>query len=138
MEVQSYIFDFKRVPSFFENWNIQFTVNEMQLNSNKFQIVYCTHAPSNIYDCLNGGVLSSDVTVGASIDLSLKYEDDTISVRNDCTWNAGTTVYSLKAIFIRHKGSGYVMGYSINNVSFDVSNTVKLEAGTVLWSFEDG
>lgn len=134
-EVQSYIFDFSRSPRFFEDWNLKFTVNEMKSSSNLFQIVYCDYAPSDINDCLNGDVLdTSKVHVLTSVDFSLKYDDGIITVREDATWNLSTTVRNLKAVFIRHKATGFVMGYSINTVGFDVTNIVKLEKGTILWS----
>ena len=138
-EVQSYIFDFRMTPRFMEEWNLKFTVNEMKSSSNLFQIVYCDLAPSNINNCLNGGVLdSTNVNVLHSVDFSLKYEDGIISVREDASWNLSSDIKTLKAIFVRHKGNGFVMGYSINTTPFEITNTVKLEKGTILWSITDG
>lgn len=138
---QSFILDFKRVPRFFEDWNVNFKVAKMKNPSTaNFQLVYCSIAPDNIEDCLNGGVLNtSAVSVSASIDLNLKYDNEVISVRNDCIWNvgAGTTTY-IKAVFIRDKSNGYVMGYSILDNAVDVTNVVKLEKDTILWSIVDG
>lgn len=138
MSTQSYIFDFQRVPSFFDNWNIQFKLLEMN-DSNNFQLVFSSYAPSNISECLSGDVLSSDVTVASTVDCSLKWTSDTglIQIRNDATWSIGDSTVPLKAVFLRHKSSGYVMGYSINMNSFEVTNTVTLEADTILWSISD-
>lgn len=143
-EVQSYIFDFQRVPSFFEEWNNSFKVEDMKDSSTDasakhFQIVYCDVAPSNINDCLNGSRLNtSSVHVLQTVDVNLKYDNDVISVRYDATWSLGTDIKPVKAIFIRNKSNGYVMGYSINTVAFEVTNTVKLEKDTILWSIVDG
>lgn len=138
-EVQSYIFDFKITPRFFEEWNLKFTVNEMKSSSNLFQIVYCDYAPSNINDCLHGTILNAiNVHVLHEVDCSLKYEDGIISVREDASWNMGSNVYDLKAVFIKHKGTGFILGYCINPNTFEITNTVKLEKGTILWSIVNG
>lgn len=140
MEVYSYIFDFSRSPTFFERWNYDFKVEEMKQDANNFEVVYCTHAPENINDCLTGGVLNNNVTVATNgvCNLNLKYDDGVISVRSDSTFNIGEAIIPLKAIFIRNKSSKFVMGYSINNSPFDVTNQVVIEANTILWSLVDG
>lgn len=140
MEVFSYIFDFSTSPTFFERWNYDFKVEEMKQDANNFEVVYCTHAPENINDCLTGGVLNDNVTIAEDgvCNLNLKYEDRVISVRNDSIFNIGDYIIPLKAVFIRNKSSGFVMGYSINNTSFEVTNEVIIEANTILWSLVDG
>lgn len=139
MVVRSYIFDFQRTPRFFEEWNIKFKVLEMMTNSNLFQIVYCDVAPTNIEECLDGGVLkTSAINVLATVDCSLKYNDGVITMRNDAIWNIGNNTKTVKAVFIRHKESGFVMGYSINNTAFDVTNRVIIDSDTILWSIVDG
>ena len=50
----------------------------------------------------------------------------------------GDDIFSLKAVFIRNKNTGFVMGYSINNTAFEITNVVKLEKDTILWSITDG
>lgn len=141
MTIQSFIFDFHRVPRFFEDWNNNFSIGAMKRdNSSFFQVVYCSIAPDNIEDCLNGGVLDTGaVSVSASVDLSLKYDKEVISVGSDCTWNVGANVIQpIKAVFIRNKSNGYVMGYSIFDNAIEVTNVVKLEKDTILWSIVDG
>ena len=136
-EEQSFLFDFQRSPTFLDNMNVKFHLLEMN-SSNNFQVVFSTYAPTNIEDCLSSdGTLNSDVTIQASLDCSLKWENDIISIRNDVTWNIGDTYYPLKAVFIRNKSNGYVMGYSINITSFEVTNEVIFEEDTILWSFRD-
>lgn len=136
-EEQSFLFDFQRSPTFLDNMNVKFHLLEMN-SSNNFQVVFSTYAPTNIQDCLNSdGTLNSDVTIQESLDCSLKWENDIISIRNDVTWNIGDAYYPLKAVFIRNKSNGYVMGYSINITSFEVTNEVIFEEDTILWSFRD-
>lgn len=139
MSIHSYLFDFTRVPSFFENWNIKFKVLEMN-DTNNFQLVFCDYSSDNISDCLNldGTINTTNVNIAQTVDCSLKWENEVISIRNNTTWNIGNNKKLLKAVFLRHKNSGYVLGYSININSFDVTNTVTFEADTILWSIIDG
>ena len=140
MVEQSYIFDFHRSPRFFYEWNNSFKVVDMQSTTANFQIVYCSQAPTNIEDCLvNNSTLDTNaVTILQSVDVNLVFNDGVISVGADATWNIGDTVQDLKAVFIRHKNTGFVMGYSINTVAFEVTNKIKLEKDTILWSIVDG
>lgn len=141
MEEQSYIFDFQRTPLFFDGWNKYFTVDEMRQNADNFEVVYTNHAPTDINECLNGGVLNtSNVVVNNNYvaNLSLNYDNGVITVRNDSTLNIGDNIFPLKAVFIRNKNTGFVMGYSINNTAFEITNVVKLEKDTILWSITDG
>lgn len=137
-EVQSYLFDFERTPTFFERWNLDFKLLQMDGSTSNYQIVFSSYAPSNIGECLNSnGSLSSDVTVIASIDFPLKYDNGVITVGDDVSWTINTNIYPLKAVFIRDKATGYVMGYSININTFEVTNEVVIEEGTILWSIQD-
>lgn len=145
--IQSYLFDFQTVPTFFDNWNVNFKLMEMN-TSNKFQFVFCDYAPDNIEQCLNGTVLNtSTVTIAknylnqdAVVDCSLAWDSAsrTISLRDDVEWNVGDGNAYLKAVFLRNKDTGYVMGYCIHMNSFDVTNKVTFDEGTVLWSISDG
>lgn len=137
-EFQSYIFDFQRVPRFFKDWNVNFKVDDMQKTDNLFQIVFCDIAPDNLVDCLNGTVLNGNVNIVGTCDISLNYDNDVISVRNDATWTIGENIKQIKAIFVRVKSTGYVMGYSINTTAFDVTNEVVIEKDTILWSIVNG
>jgi len=136
---KGYIFDFQRTPRFFKGWNDKFKIANMEVDLNNFQIVFCDVAPTNIYDCLdsNHGLDTTKVNVMAVVDCCLQYNDEVISVKNDAVWNIGTDIESLKAIFIRDKETGFVMGYSINNTPFEVTNEVILEKDTILWSIQD-
>lgn len=135
----SYQIDWNRIEKFLDWWNDKYKVSEMN-GGNEFEIVFSSYAPSNINECLtSNGVLNSDVTVTQSIDCGLKWDTTSKTVRlaNDITWTLNDTIVPLKAVFIRHKTNKTVLGYSINNVSFDVTNQVKLSKDSLLWSFHD-
>ena len=146
MTEQSFLFDFTRVKSFFEQWNVAFKLTDMN-SSNNFRLVFASDSPNNIDDCLDNGVIDEDVvtyatqTVGgvtsdAIIPMSLKYENDTISIRNDTTWNIGNEPMPLKSVFITTT-DGYVMAYSINISEFTVTNKIVFEGGVTLWRIID-
>lgn len=139
-EYTSYPWDFTRVPRFFLDWNKKFDVELMTATSNNFKFVFSNYAPSNIEDCLtDNGTLSSDVNVIATIPCSLKRNEEctTIEVGNNVEWNIGQSVYNIKAVFLC-TATGYVIGYCIHNNSFEVTYKVRIEKGTILWSFQDG
>lgn len=136
-DTQSYIFDIKEVPSFFDDWNIRFRVIDMNGASSNFKLVFSSYAPSNIGDCLNGGILdTSQVTVITSVDCKLNWDKNSriISVKDDTQWTIGDNDYPLKAVFLCNKSDNYVIGYCIHTNSFTVTNKVKIEDGTILWS----
>ena len=136
--IQSFLFDFKKVRDFWDNWNIKFKIADMGV-ANKFQLVFCTYSPNNIDDCLNdnGQINTTNVTVNDVIDCKLSWNDNTISFGDDATLTIGDDELMLKAIFLRDKTTGYVMAYSINMTEFDVTNTLTFDEGTVIWSLKD-
>jgi len=144
----SFLFDFTRVDTFIEQLNLTYKLSEMDGDENnpQFQLVFCSDSPNNISDCLtSGGALNSDVTIAptstpnvdASIDCSLKWENNTISLGNEVIWSIGNNAVPLKAVFIRHKTSGYVMAYCIHITEFTVTNQIVFDEGTVFWRFVD-
>lgn len=140
MTEQSYLFDFHRSPYFFDSWNTDFKLNDMNA-SNNFRLMYFNYSPDNINDCLDGKKIKSSLLSNrvANISCSLKWDmnANTISMRNDATWNIGTgNHYPLKAVFLT-TSDGVVMGYCINMNSFEVTNIVKIKADTILWSIRD-
>ncbi len=136
-EIQSFLFDFKKVSDFWDNWNIKFKIADMGV-ADKFQLVFCTYAPNSIEDCLNNGQINTtNVTVSDVIDCTLDWEDNTISFGEDATLTIGDDELMLKAIFLRDKTTEYVMAYSINLTEFDVTNTLTFDEGTILWSIKD-
>lgn len=135
--MQSYIVDFNRVDSFFDNWNKKFNVSDMNA-SNKFQIVLSSYSPNNIEECLNSnGTLNTTVVTGTYVqDVALTWANNTIKVAFDVTFSFGDNVVPLKSLFIRDKTTGFVMGYSIFMNTFNASNQLIFDANTVLWSIE--
>ena len=79
---------------------------------------------------------SSSVNVASSVDCKLKWDKDSrvISVKGDVQWTIGDNDYPLKAVFLCNKSDDYVLGYCIHTASFTVTNKVKIEDGTILWS----
>lgn len=135
----SYVFDFQRVDDFFDRWNVNFkTTGDFDV-ANKFQITLCSYSSDNISDCLIGGVIdTSNVTIYSSQDCTLNWSNEEVSLGADVTFNLSTNIVPCKALFIRHKASGVVLGYCINGVAFDITNTLKFSKDTILWSIKDG
>lgn len=160
VEEQSYIFDFSRVDDFFENMNQSFFLDEMwkvtgesnnqytykENVSDNFQLVLVSYGGDNISEYLDEhGGLSDDVTVAVNVDdkeliadIGLDWYNRgsgnaTIELHDTVTFNIGDTNIPLKAVILRAKSSGYVMGYSINMVSFTVSNQVVFDDDVIFW-----
>lgn len=139
MVEQSFLVDWSRVPDFFTYWNKQFDVDAMNGAVGNFEIIFSSYAPDNIQDCLSGFSLNENVVITYDVDCGLVWDSDgVISIFSDVIWNIGDEIVPLKAIFLRNKANGFVLGYSINQTSFDVTNQVVLESGTVLWSIHTG
>lgn len=135
--MQSYIFDFSRVDTFFDEWNKKFDVEDMN-GSNNFEVVVSSYSPNNINECLNAdGTLNTSVVTGIySQNLALLWANNIIKVAFDVTFNFGNNIVPLKSAFIRDKVTGYVMGYSIFMNTFNVTNQLIIDAETILWSIE--
>ena len=151
MTEHSYIFDFRRVPSFFENFNESFSISDMNLSKTaspvleNFQLVLASYCPENIDECLDeDGLLNTDVviakdendndlivTVGLDY-LADEYGDATIELHDDATLDIGDINITFKAVFLTTL-DGYVMGYSINPVNFTVTNKVVFDDDVVFW-----
>lgn len=139
MVEQSFMVDWSRVPDFFTYWNKLYDVSAMNGTVGNFEIVFSSYAPDNIQDCLAGTLLNEDVVITHRADCGLEWDSNGIvSIFTDVIWNVGDEIIPLKAIFLRNKANGVVMGYSINQTSFDITNQVILDGGTVLWSFHTG
>lgn len=133
-----YLFDFSRVKDFFDKWNNTFHTVEMNGASN-FQLVMASYSPTNIDDCLTGsGALDTSQVTGTKIvDCGLVWSNDTITLKNDVTFSIGNEIVPLKALFLRHKATGYVMGYSIAMNNFNVTNQLVIDKDTIFWSIYD-
>ena len=147
MAEQSYIFDFSRVPSFFEHFNIDFNISDMDGSSAKFQLVIAEYGGDNIDEyldasgCLDTDIISVDTILVKDCKLSCTFDDygdATIKLAESVTFGEdegiGDRNIPLKAIFLRDKTTGYVMGYSINLVSFNVTNAVVFDDDVIFWN----
>ena len=111
----------------------------MDGSTDNFSFVFCSTAPSNINECLSDGALNTSVvTVIDSVDCPLTWENNQISVGNDATLTIGDTRVPLKAIFLKDKTTGFVLGYAINGNSFEVTNEIQFDEGTVMFTLYDG
>lgn len=143
-KLDSFIFDFEKSPTFFKKWNKEFDVEN--LGSGTFNIVLVgEECPNNIEDCLNGTALQSfSNALTESVDLVFDEIDrDTFSIKvdGDVVFDIGEdNNFSLKAAFLTSSNttSNYVMGFSINQNSINVSNEVIFEDGLVFWSVAEG
>ena len=146
-EVQSYLWDFSSVPLFINDLNVRFQLNDMNGSSTKFEFVFCDLCPTNIDEWLNSdGTLSSNVHIAtvnsnpAKLNVKLLWDKNSriISIAEDTTLTLDYDIIPVKAVFLRVKSTGYVLGYCVHNVAFDISNKVKFEKDTILWSIQDG
>ena len=155
MAEQSYIFDFNRVDSFFENWNVKYFVDEMwqvddisngeyhyaNEGSNCFELVLVSHGDDNIENYLDeDGALNDDVVIFDSANCGLdwvneKFGEGSIELHDAVEFDIGTeSATPLKAVILRNGSTGYVMGYSINIVPFTVTNKVVFDEDVVFWT----
>lgn len=155
MAEQSYIFDFTRTPTFFENFNIEFSVNDMyqvsSINSDgsyeysnspsdNFELVWVDYGADNISDYLNNdGTLKDTINVYDTQSCGLdwvkdEFNDVRIELHDEVEFSIGDTNVPLKAILLRDATSGFVMGYSINMTSFSVTNKVVFDSDVIFWN----
>lgn len=139
MAEQSYIFDFSRVPSFFEHFNIEFNVADMDGTEN-YELVWVAFGDgSNIEDYLDDdGTLADTVTVYDSRPCGLdwvkdEFGDATIELHDAVEFHIGDENVPLKAIFLQDTNTKYVMGYCINMVAFTVTNVAVFDEDVIFW-----
>lgn len=150
VEEQSYIFDFSRVDSFFDEFNKKFKLSDMNVPNNNgeittnlknFKLILASHCPENINECLNSnGTL--DTSVVTIPDNSTKiigldwikrgYGEGTIELHDEVIFNIGAVEQPLKAVFLT-TNTGYVMGYSINPVTINVTNRIVFDDDVIFW-----
>lgn len=151
-EEQSFLFDFTRTPTFFENFNIKFNLSDMNTSKDvakpleNFELVLASYCETNIQDCLNNdGTLADTVEIGVNADdeelvktvgldwIRDSYGDGTIELHGDVVFDVGDIDVQLKAIFLRDKTTKFVMGYSINMVAVPVTNQVVFDDEVIFW-----
>lgn len=139
-EAKSYLWDFTSTPQFFSAWNDKFETVEMTPSlSGLYEFCFSDYAESNINDCLNGTTIdTTKVHIIASVDANLIWDGNLniIKVGDNVTWNIGDVIHPIKAVFLRRKSNGYVLGYCIHNNSFNVTNKVIIPKDTILWSIQ--
>lgn len=146
MATQSFLFNFSRIDTFYENININFNIADMNGAENKFEFVLSSYTYDNIEECIdsNGGLKEEVITdEDYIVDCPLVWSNlddgtNTISLATDVEWNFGDEIVPVKAVFLRDTTTGYVMGFSINMQPITVTNTLTFEADTILWTVSDG
>lgn len=148
MAEQSYIFDFSRVPSFFENFNIGFFVDEMTKiidgetvneGTECFELVWVAYGDDNISEYLEeDGTLDSSVVIYQTESCGLDWIQDstgdaTIELSDTVEFSVGENNVPLKAILLRNVSTGYIMGYSINMNPFTVTNKLVFDDDVIFW-----
>lgn len=155
MAEQSYLFDFSRVKSFIENINVGFFIEEMfkvidydektgeykyedDNIENNFELVIAEVGGNNIEEYIDSdGFLT--VTENIRVEecaLDFYNRDNgssTIELHGTVSFNIGDENVPIKAIFLRSKSTNYVMGYSINNRPFTVTNEVVFDDDVIFW-----
>ena len=143
--MQSYIFDFKKSPSFMRKWNKEFDVED--IGTNCFNIVLVDDVcDDNIEDVLNlDGQIKYNESHLIIAECGLNYVIDDDS-HEHIILNGEVEIdfadldiddFNMKGCFITNDG-GYVMGYSINTFSLNISNGIIFENGLYLWSIIEG
>lgn len=152
MSEQSLIFDFHCVDDFFEKrLNIGFNLISDMAHmedgeivtpaTDKFNIVISSYSSNEVSDCIksDGTINTSNVDISKNVDCGLSWIDGNIFLTDDAIINLSVDeILPVKSIFLRNKSSGVVLGYSINTSSFDVTNQVQFDKGTVFWSLSNG
>ena len=140
--VESCILDFDKSPSFMQKWNKEFDVED--IGTDCFYIVLIDDiCEDNISDVLdNENKISYSEEHLLSLPCNLKYEDDGdnayISLDGTVTHTFESDErFNMKGVFVTNQ-SGYVMGYSINQYSMNISNQFILDDGLKLWSILEG
>lgn len=143
--MQSFVFDFEKSPTFFKKWNKEFDVED--IGTNCFYIVLVDDiCDDNISDVLNldGQIkYSSDHLLSTECNLTYNEIDvDTAEIKlngsvdidfDDLTIDD----FDMKGCFLTND-AGYVIGYSINTRSLNISNEFILEDGLVFFTLVRG
>ena len=139
--VESVVLDFDKSPTFMKKWNKEFDVED--IGTNCFYIVLiddvCDDNISDVLDAENK--IKYDEEHLLSLECTLKYEDDGdtsyVSLDGDVTHTfAEGESFNMKGVFVTNE-SGYVMGYSINQYSFNINNQFIMDDGLKLWTISE-
>lgn len=143
--MQSLIFDFRKSPTFLQKWNKEFDVEDIEATC--FYIVLVDDiCDDNFSDCVNQDnqiKYSEDHLI--SSECYLKYvidgTNEKIALDGDVTIDfdgeTNPESFSLKGAFLTND-NGYIMGYSINQQSFNVTNQMIFEDDLVFFDIIEG
>lgn len=141
MAENSFLVDWSKGYQFWENWNKKFDVDNMNGTVGNFKLYFSSYAYENFDDCIDasGHLVSTVIQQSHAEDCGLIWNNGESSIRisENVTWNIGDSVVPLKAIFLTDV-HGYVLGYSINTNSYDVTNQLIIDEGSYLWTFHEG
>lgn len=139
--MQSFVFDFEKSPTFFKKWNKEFDVED--INSNCFYIVLADDVcDDNIEDVLNAdGQVKYDESHLIQELCRLNYvevDKDTAHILLDGETSISlVNDFNMKGCFLT-TDSGYVIGYSINTFSLNISSGIIFEDGLYFFSLVEG
>lgn len=134
VEVESFPIDLIMVDSFVHQHNLKWSVNDL---ASGMELVFSSDCPDNISACLTStDTLAMNVSVDLQNDIALAANTESVNVNYmyvaqslevDIDDN-----FDVKAIFLRKKSNGYVMGYMINQKAMRFCNRIMFEEGNVL------
>lgn len=139
--MQSFVFDFEKSPTFFKKWNKEFDVED--IGSNCFYIVLVDDiCDDNIEEVLNpDGQIKYDESHLISGQCALNYveiDKDTAHVILDGETSISlVNDFNMKGCFLTND-AGYVIGYSINTFSLNISSGIIFEDGLYFFSLVEG
>lgn len=148
MQLQSYVFDFRKSPTFLRKWNKEFDVEEIETTC--FYIYLLNDiCYDNIEQCVDENTgrftFTDEQLQNNSLKLpcylELKYVDTDVSdivLKEDTEYTFGADEnFAMKGAFLV-TDSGYVMGYSINSQSVNITNRIIFEKGLTFWNIVEG
>ena len=137
--MQSLIFDFKKSPYFFRKWNKEFDVEDIETNC--FYIILVDDScEDNIEENLNQDhQLIYDSEHMIREECLLKYEET--DTNEDITLDGDVEItlesdFKMRGCFLC-ADSGFVLGYSINTYSLNISSAITFEDGLFFFSLTD-
>ena len=133
-EVESFPIDLIMVDSFVHQHNLKWSVNDL---ASGMELVFSSGCPDNITACLTDtDTLAMNVSVDLQHDIALAANTESVNVNYMYVAQSFEVDiddnFDVKAIFLRKKSNGYVMGYMINQKAMRFCNKIMFEEGNVL------
>ena len=163
MAEQSYLFDFTRTDDFFENFNINFKIEDMYQvtgynettgeytyktgtgSDDKYELIIIYYGDDNFdryldssstFSKLDEDLLEDNAMIESiGLDWYNRGEGEaTIELHGNIEFEIGEDAnVPIKAIVLRDHVTKYVMGYSINMRPFSVTNKVVFDDDVIFW-----